>query len=381
MNRPTLLVLAAAALLGLLLLLRRRSGRRPPEEREPVQPPALPEAPATVESPRAAEETAVTTEAAPEEEPVQAPAVTATAAAPVAAEPAVAPEAPPPQAEPAAPDRRQEPAPAEIMGPVAPAVTAPAAAAELPVAPEPVAPVAPPESGPAACATRLHRLEERLRARLDGAIADGDDPQRDRLQRALVLLNDRLVHLAELLPAGGTLVAVEPDRRRYGLLRENFARLGLGGSVDALRTDLAQFAATLPAPFDAILIDAPCSGTGVIRRQPDIRWNRQPEDLETYQRDQLQLLAISARLLKPGGVLVYATCSLEPEENEQTVARFRERHPDFTIDPAGPLLPEAARRLVDADGCFHPTPADGLDGFFAARLRHRPACRLPGQCL
>ena len=133
MNRPTLLVLAAAALLGLLLLLRRRSGRRPPEERKPVQPPALPEAPATVESPRAAEETPVTTEAA----------------------------------------------------------------AELPVAPEPVAPVAPPESSPAACATRLHRLEERLRARLDGAIADGDDPQRDRLQRALVLLNDRLVHLAD----------------------------------------------------------------------------------------------------------------------------------------------------------------------------------------
>lgn len=206
-------------------------------------------------------------------------------------------------------------------------------------------------------------------------------PARCRVLDGCAGLGGKTSHLAELLPAGGTLVAVEPDRRRYGLLRENLARLGLGGSVDALRTDLAQFAATRPTPFDAILIDAPCSGTGVIRRQPDIRWNRQPEDLETYQRDQLQLLAIAARLLKPGGVLVYATCSLEPEENEQTVAHFRERHPDFTIDPAGPLLPEAAGRLVDADGFFRPTPADGLDGFFAARLRHRPACRLPGQCL
>ena len=206
-------------------------------------------------------------------------------------------------------------------------------------------------------------------------------PARCRVLDGCAGLGGKTSHLAELLPAGGTLVAVEPDRRRYGLLRENLARLGLGGSVDALRTDLAQFAATRPAPFDAILIDAPCSGTGVIRRHPDIRWNRQPEDLATHRQDQLQLLAIAARLLKPGGVLVYATCSLEPEENEQTVAHFRERHPDFTIDPAGPLLPEAARRLVDADGCFHPTPADGLDGFFAARLRHRPACRLPGQCL
>ena len=206
-------------------------------------------------------------------------------------------------------------------------------------------------------------------------------PARCRVLDGCAGVGGKTSHLAELLPAGGTLVAVEPDRRRYGLLRENLARLGLGGSVDALRTDLAQFAATRPTPFDAILIDAPCSGTGVIRRQPDIRWNRQPEDLETYQRDQLQLLAIAARLLKPGGVLVYATCSLEPEENEQTVARFLERHPDFAIDPAGHLLPEAARRLVDADGFFHPTPANGLDGFFAARLRHRPACRLPGQCL
>jgi 16S rRNA (cytosine967-C5)-methyltransferase len=206
-------------------------------------------------------------------------------------------------------------------------------------------------------------------------------PARCRVLDGCAGLGGKTSHLAELLPAGGILVAVEPDRRRYGLLRENLARLGLGGSVDALRIDLAQFAATRPAPFDAILIDAPCSGTGVIRRHPDIRWNRQPEDLATHQRDQLQLLAIAARLLKPGGVLVYATCSLEPEENEEVVADFLARHPDFSLEPAAPLLPEPARRLVDATGCFHPTPVDGLDGFFAARLCHSAACRLSGQCL
>ncbi len=164
-------------------------------------------------------------------------------------------------------------------------------------------------------------------------------PARCRVLDGCAGVGGKTSHLAELLPTGGTLVAVEPDRRRYGLLRENLARLGLGGSVDALRTDLAQFAATRPAPFDAILIDAPCSGTGVIRRHPDIRWNRQPEDLATHRQDQLQLLAIAARLLKPGGVLVYATCSLEPEENEEVVVDFLAHHPDFGLEPAAPCCP------------------------------------------
>lgn len=199
----------------------------------------------------------------------------------------------------------------------------------------------------------------------------GPLPGRCRVLDGCAGLGGKTSHLAELLPADGALFAVEPDRRRYGLLRENLSRLGLGGTVQSLRTDLEQFAATRPEPFDAILIDAPCSGTGVIRRQPDIRWNRQPEDLPIYQRDQLQLLAKAATLLRPDGVLVYATCSLEPEENEETVARFLERHPHFAVDHAGPLLPETARCLVDENGFFHSTPADGLDGFFAARLRFR----------
>lgn len=197
MHRLILLVLAAAALLGLLLVLRRRSARRPPEAVEPAEPAALPETPETVESPRAAEATEAEAEpVAPlEEEPVQAPAVTGTAA-----EPDEAVAVPLPQGEPGAADRTPEPAFAETMEPVAPAETAPAEATAPPVAPEPVAadtPPGPAESGPAACAARLHRLEQQLRARLDEAVADGDDPQRDRLQRALVLLNDRLVHLAD----------------------------------------------------------------------------------------------------------------------------------------------------------------------------------------
>jgi 16S rRNA (cytosine967-C5)-methyltransferase len=196
-------------------------------------------------------------------------------------------------------------------------------------------------------------------------------PDRARVLDACAGLGGKTSHLAELLPPQGSLVAIEPDGRRFGLLRQNLARLGLTDQVRCLRTDLARFADTRPHPFDAILVDAPCSGTGVIRRQPDIRWNRQPEDLIRYQADQLGLLDLAARLLAPGGVLVYATCSLEPEENEQVIAALLAAHHHLTATNSADLLPEAARSLVDAAGYFHPTPADGLDGFFAARLIDR----------
>ncbi len=192
-----------------------------------------------------------------------------------------------------------------------------------------------------------------------------------RILDACAGLGGKTSHLAEMLPPDGSVVAVEPDTRRFGLLRENLKRLGHSEQVTPVRSDLQAYAATRPQPFDVILIDAPCSGTGVIRRQPDIRWNRSAEDLAQYQQTQLQLLAASGSLLKPGGVLLYATCSLEPEENQDVIRDFLARHSRFAVDNAAPLLPEPARRLVDADGFFHPSPADGLDGFFAARLIDR----------
>ncbi len=172
--------------------------------------------------------------------------------------------------------------------------------------------------------------------------------------------------------AGATLTAVEPDGRRFRLLGENMARLGLSAQVQPFAGDLAQFAATAPGLFDVIFIDAPCSGTGVIRRHPDIRWNRQPGDLESCRRQQLALLTTAAGLLTASGILIYATCSLEPEENEQVIRDFLLAHPGLAVDPCSGLLPDAAIPLVDADGFFHPLPSNGMDGFFAARLIHDP---------
>ncbi|MCL2458856.1 MAG: 16S rRNA (cytosine(967)-C(5))-methyltransferase RsmB [Desulfobulbus sp.] len=196
----------------------------------------------------------------------------------------------------------------------------------------------------------------------------GPLPGRCRVLDGCAGLGGKTSHLAEMLPPDGSIVAIEPDPRRYRLLRNNLRRLGHGQAVLPVRTDLRSYAAGQPQPFDRILIDAPCSGTGVIRRQPDIRWNRRPEELASYQQTQVHLLEIGAALLKPGGVLIYATCSLEPEENQETIRLFVERCPRFIPENVAPFLPGAARRLVDGSGCFSTNPANGLDGFFAVRL-------------
>ena len=116
-------------------------------------------------------------------------------------------------------------------------------------------------------------------------------------------------------------------------------------------------------------MDAPCSNLGVLRRNPDAKWRRRPEDFATLVPVQLEILTAAADLVRPGGVLVYATCSLEPEENEEVVASFRARRPDFVPDPLPPAVPEACRAAPDV---LRMTPdRHGSDGFTAHRLRRR----------
>ena len=125
-------------------------------------------------------------------------------------------------------------------------------------------------------------------------------------------LGGKTSHLAQLVADHGEIIAVEPDQRRANLLLENLTRLQLNQQTTIVQSSLEAFAATRPQGFDAILLDVPCSGTGVIRRHPDIRWNRCPSDIAELQKNQIQLLTIGASLLNPGGILVYATCSMEP---------------------------------------------------------------------
>ena len=180
----------------------------------------------------------------------------------------------------------------------------------------------------------------------------------------------KTTHLAALLPPGADLTAIEPEKRRYRLLGENLQRMQVTG-VATVNMDLDGFADTSGEKYDGILLDVPCSGTGVIRRRPDIRWNRREEDLADYQRQQLKLLRTAASLVQEGGIIVYATCSLEPEENSGVIEAFLAEHGRFYLEDGRRFLPPAAQHLVTAEGYFQPTPEKGLDGFFAARLRRK----------
>jgi 16S rRNA (cytosine967-C5)-methyltransferase len=179
---------------------------------------------------------------------------------------------------------------------------------------------------------------------------------------------------AQLAQAGGRVLAVDRSAKRLRRVGENMARLGL--TVETLAAD----AATLEAePFEAILLDAPCSATGTLRRHPDVAWSKRETDLEGLTRLQARLLDRAATLLSPGGRLVYCTCSLEPEEGEDRIAAFLAANPDFARDaivPAEVGLPDA----IDVNGDLRTLPSmrlgveperEGLDGFYAARLVRR----------
>jgi len=181
-------------------------------------------------------------------------------------------------------------------------------------------------------------------------------------------LGGKTCQLAQLLPEEAEITAVEPNAHRFQLLQDNLKRLGLERKVRSFQGGVGDLAAHGPGLFHGILVDAPCSGTGVMGRHPDIRWNRSLQDLLSYQQRQLEILRQTVPLLRPGGVLVYATCSMEPEENEQVLDAFVTENPDFLPTNAADFLPGPAAGLVNQAGYFSPTPAEGLDGFFAARL-------------
>lgn len=184
-------------------------------------------------------------------------------------------------------------------------------------------------------------------------------------------LGGKTTHLAQMLPAGGSLLAVEPNRQRQSLFFDNTRRLGFAG-IELFKGSLREFSAGNKGQklFAGILLDAPCSGLGVIRRHPEIRWNRNPADLTAHNRQQRELLDLAAELLQPGGILVYATCSTAPEENEEVIGAFLAGHRGLVAENCRKRLPAAAHPLVNSRGYLQTRPGQmEMDGFFGALLR------------
>ena len=178
----------------------------------------------------------------------------------------------------------------------------------------------------------------------------------------------KATYLAELMEDRGQVVALERHPRRAAMVARAAAGLALG-SVAALAADARAAARTLRARFDRILVDAPCSGLGTLRAHPEVRWTRHADDPPRLAALQRAILAGVVPLLAPGGVLVYATCTLTREENEDVVADLLAAHPELARDAATDHLPAAARALVATDGTLRTFPhRHDLDGFYAARL-------------
>ncbi|MGG4219663.1 16S rRNA (cytosine(967)-C(5))-methyltransferase RsmB [Paenibacillus jamilae] len=180
----------------------------------------------------------------------------------------------------------------------------------------------------------------------------------------------KTAHMAELMKDRGRIVANDLHAHKHQLIREQANRLGLDAveTVTGDALDLKERYA--PASFDRILLDAPCSGFGVIRRKPDLRWSKTVEDVHDITQLQHELLDSVAGLLKPGGILVYSTCTIEPDENEGQLARFLSEHPEYELAKDHPF-PDVSQAMDGTQkGSIQLLPQHfHSDGFYIARLR------------
>jgi 16S rRNA (cytosine967-C5)-methyltransferase len=181
----------------------------------------------------------------------------------------------------------------------------------------------------------------------------------------------KAAHLLERDPSLRLLALdVEPARLRN--VRATLDRLALGATAALRVADAADVGAWWDGrPFDAILLDAPCSATGVVRRQPDILLHRRESDIAELVRLQARLLKALWPTLAPGGVLLYATCSILRDENDRQIAAFVARTPDARVEPLDARFGRAMADATGEHGSQRLPGEDGMDGFFYARLRKR----------
>jgi 16S rRNA (cytosine967-C5)-methyltransferase len=172
----------------------------------------------------------------------------------------------------------------------------------------------------------------------------------------------KTAYIAALMHSRGEVVAIDRFESRLKLLQKNMTRL----SVDCVRIVEADALDYKSLPFDRVLVDAPCSGSGTLSKKPDIKWKKDLFDIRELNVLQSRLLEKAAALVKVGGVIVYSTCSIEPEENYEIVKKFLEDNLNFKFESANGKFPE---EIIDENGCIQTLPhIHKTDGAFAAKL-------------
>jgi 16S rRNA (cytosine967-C5)-methyltransferase len=195
----------------------------------------------------------------------------------------------------------------------------------------------------------------------------------ERVLDACAAPGGKATQLAAAVGDKGEIVALEPDAGRLERLAANVLRLG-AANVRVVRGDLGEGSPPgVDGRFDRVLVDAPCSGLGVLGRHPEGRWWKDAAGIRACARVQGEILRRAAALVRPGGALVYAVCTGEPEETAWVTGAFLADHPEFQAVPADSVLGAAARPWTAADGAFTTLGnAAGLDGFFALRMERAP---------
>ena len=175
----------------------------------------------------------------------------------------------------------------------------------------------------------------------------------------------KTTHIAQRMENRGRILAFDIYEEKIRRIERNAQRLGIS-IIEAQMCDAREIGAAYAGQADRVLVDAPCSGLGVLRRKPDARWKKSPEDVKTLPPLQRAILASAAEAVKKGGVLVYSTCTMEECENTAIVADFLRTHTDFMLEETGGFLPvqKTTERMVQIM-----PETDGPDGFFIARMR------------
>jgi 16S rRNA (cytosine967-C5)-methyltransferase len=191
----------------------------------------------------------------------------------------------------------------------------------------------------------------------------------ERIWDASAAPGGKATHLAELMDDKGEIVATDISARGIERLRQNIARLGIA----SIRPGVADAAGELPeelaAPYDRILADLPCTGLGTLRSHPEAKWQKSEADIRRLGQLQKKILERVSAYLKPGGTLVYSTCTLTREENEDVVEDFLRRHKEYTLEDAADFLPAGAEKMARGKYFTALPHRDDTDGFFAARMR------------